>query len=63
MIKPSETWYMTSSYLGRKKDISQKTTYQRMSQFGNAMKHTMKTRQKIPEIMPMAVLRNYKITR
>ena len=49
---------MTSSYLGRKKEISQKTTDQIMSKSGNGMNKIMKTRQQITEIMMMVVLRS-----
>ena len=44
MSNPRETWDIMSSYLGRKKEISHKTTYQRNSQLGNGMNNMMKTR-------------------
>ena len=57
MRNPSETWDMTSSYLGRNKDISQKKKDQRTSKSGNGMNKMMKTRHKIPKIMIMVALR------
>ena len=48
----------TSSYLGGKKEIPQKTTYQRTSHSENRMNKIMNTRQKIPEIILMFVLRS-----
>ena len=51
MRNPRETWDMTSSYLGRKKEIPQKTIDQRTRQPGNGMDKMMKSIQQIPEIM------------
>ena len=58
MRNPRETWDITSSYLGRKKEISQKKKYQRTSQSGNEMNKIIKTINKIPEIMLMVLLRS-----
>ena len=49
---------MMPSYLGRKKEISQKTTDRRTSQSWYGMNKMMMTRQKIPEIIFMVTFRS-----
>ena len=57
MRNPRETCDVTSSCLGRKKEISQKTTDKRTSQSGNGVNKMVKTRHKIPDIILMVVFR------
>ena len=63
MRNPRETWDMMSSYLGRKKEIPQKKIDKRKIQLVNRIINMMKTRQQIPEIILMVILRSYKMTR
>ena len=63
MRNPRETWDMMSSYLGRKKEIPHKKIDKRKIQLVNRIINMMKTRQQIPEIILMVILRSYKMTR